>query len=98
MKQFFLLFFLLFSFSHQTFADDSYRTLKDIQESIKSLYAEKDTIHEKWGKFFEENGKIQEFIKPDLTEEEINTVGDTISSYTKQKSELELKLSKVSKD
>ncbi len=100
MKNFFSLIILIFFLlsSQVSFADDSYRSLKDIQESIKTLNAEKDSIQQKWGKFFEENWKIQEFLKTDLTDEDTNAIESMISIYTQQKWVLETELVQASKE
>lgn len=101
MKRLIFLIFLAcssFFYPQFIFADDSYRSLKDIQESIKTLNAEKDNIQQKWAKFFEENGKIQEFLKTNLSDDDSKVIEAMISSYTQQKWDLENQLAQASKE
>lgn len=62
-------------------ANDSEKTIKELQENIKNLTVEKFSFKSKWESFRQENGKINDFIESPLSENDVKDIELLISNY-----------------
>ena len=70
-------------------------TIKELRENITELESEKKRLKEDWQNFLSENGKIQDFLKEDIPEEDEEKLREIIDLYTiyKQRVDSELEIS-----
>ncbi len=60
----------------------------DIKENRDQIRGNRKSIKENWKKFFDENGKIRDFLKSDLTEEENNELKEIRRTHFKKLQEI----------
>ena len=70
-------------------------TIKELRENITELETKKRQLKEDWQNFLSENGKIQDFLKEDIPEEDEEKLREIIDLYTiyKQRVDSELEIS-----
>ncbi len=70
-------------------------TIKELRENINELESEKKKLKLDWQNFLSENGKLQDFLKDDIPEEDEARLREIIDLYTiyKQRVDSELQVS-----
>ena len=68
---------------------DESKSIKELHDNIKDLKVEKRDLWEKWARFNKESGRINDFIKTSLTEEDKKQLEELLTTYYSHKSELE---------
>ena len=74
---------------------DESKSIKELHNSIKDLQVEKRDISQKWDKLNKESSKIHDFIKTDLSEEDLKDLENILNNYFLKRESLDqlLKLS-----
>jgi len=96
------LFSPLFANTGETLSDetniitiDQNKKIKELQENLQELSNEKSGLKDTWEQFRQENGKIVNFIKENLSEESKQTIEDLVEKYYADKDILEKKLREI---
>lgn len=74
---------------------DQNKKIKELQENLQELSNEKSGLKDTWEQFRQENGKIVNFIKENLSEESKQTIENLVEKYYADKDILEKKLREI---
>jgi len=74
---------------------DQNKKIKELQENLQELSNEKSGLKDTWEQFRQENGKIVNFIKENLSEESKQTIENLVEKYYADKDILEKRLREI---